>query len=332
MSEELIKVTRSGLVESIYRGDIVVVNAEGKILAHKGNPMKYTYWRSAAKPIQALNVFLSGANEHYNFTNKEIAVICASHYGEEPHLEAVRSILQKIGADETYFRGGLATSLKMEYALELASKGVAPSAILSDCSGKHSGMLAVCKHKGYSTDDYLSPQHPCQQEILDAISYMCNIDKNEIKIGIDGCSAPVHAMPLYNMALGYARLTNNSELSDDYKNASNKIFEAMTSEPFMISGSDGFCTNLIMHTNRKLIGKVGAEGVYCVGVKDKNIGIAIKIESGSMDVLPPVVLKTLNFMGILTDEENKALLKYIRMENKNDNNLTVGFVETAFDF
>lgn len=332
MSEVLVNVTRSGIVESIYSGDIVVVNAQGKILVQKGDPMKFTYWRSAAKPVQALNVFLSGAFEKYKFTKKEIAVICSSHYGEDPHLEAVRSILKKIGADESYFRGGLATSLKTEYALELASKGITPSAILSDCSGKHSGMLAVCKHKGYSTSDYLAPEHKCQQEILEAISYMCQIDKKDIKIGIDGCSAPVHAMPLYNMALSYARFANPTDISDNYKNACTLIFDAMTSEPFMISGTDGFCTNLIKNTNKKLIGKVGAEGVYCIGVKDKNIGIAVKIESGSMAVLPVVVMKILNYLGLLTNEENIALSKYIKIENKNDNNLTVGFVETAFEF
>lgn len=252
------------------------------MLYHYGDPDKYTYWRSAAKPIQAFNVILSGAAEKYGFTDKELAIMCASHYGEKFHLETVQSILSKIGLTENHILGGTVTSLNSKYVLELASKQTELNPMYSDCSGKHAGKLSICQHKNYPLETYKELAHPVQQEILKVITDMCDVKKDDIAIGIDGCSVPVHALPLKNMALAYARLANPEGLASEYKDTSEKIFTAMNKHPEMISGTDGFCTDLIAETNNKLVGKVGAEGVYCVGVKGKEriLGFLLKWNLG----------------------------------------------------
>jgi L-asparaginase II len=166
--------------------------------------------------------------------------------------------------------------------------------------------------------DYLHPEHPCQQEIKHIIATVCCIDESKIILAIDGCSAPVHAMPLYNMALGYARLANLEQLEKQYQQGAHTIFRAMNTHPKMIAGGGGFCSQLLTHTNGKLIGKIGAEGVYCIGVKEKKLSIAVKIESGSMSVLPPVIFHLLKKLHLLNDEELAHLSYYENMDNLND--------------
>jgi L-asparaginase II len=330
MPVPLIEITRSSVIECIHNGDIAVVNSLGKLIYSAGDPFKHTYMRSTAKPIQAINVISSGAAEVFGLSEKEIAVICSSHYAEPFHLEAVNNILRKIGLTDKDLLCGTVTSLNKEYALKLARDNIKLNPTYSDCSGKHTGMLAVCRHKGYSVHDYINPGHPCQKKIIEILSDMCSIEKNKIVIGIDGCSAPVYAIPLYNMAFGYARFVTDYLIQKQYQNPTKIIFKSMNDYPMMISGTGGFCTDLIKNCSRKLIGKIGAEGVYCIGLRSEGIGIALKVESGSMDVIPPIVFHILNTLNVFNKLEIIPLKKYSVMDNKNDLNITVGKIRPVF--
>ncbi|MFO8236496.1 MAG: asparaginase [Bacteroidales bacterium] len=330
MSEILIEVTRGEVVERIHRGDIAIVDLKGRLLHYVGEASKYTYMRSAAKPLQAMNIILSGAAQRFNFTNEELAIMCASHYAEADHLRVVRQILDKINLGEEDLLTGKSGPLSKKIAFEYAWRNMKDNALFNDCSGKHAGVLAVCRHNNYSLKNYISENHPANREILEIISEMTHYQKNKITIGIDGCSLPVHAMPLYNMAQGFANLTDPKYMNNDLQMAANKIFDAMVENPFMIAGTDGFCTDLIHSTEGKLIGKIGAEGVYCVGIKDKGMGIAVKIEDGLIDVLPPVVMKVLEEIEVLNNDEIEALGKYRVMNNYNDVKTIVGQIKPAF--
>lgn len=330
MAVKLVEVTRGDIVESIHRGDVAIVNYKGDLLYYAGNPQKITYIRSAAKPIQALNVILSSAYRQYELSLKEVAVMCASHYGEDFHRKTVEEILTKIGLNKEFILGGSVASLSKEIAFLQAWNNQQPDQLFNDCSGKHAGFLAVCRKKGYTVKDYLEAEHPVQKEVLDIISKVCQYPKENIKLGVDGCSVPVHALPLFNMALGYARLAKPDNFQSDYEEASNTIFKAMNQHPEMIAGTNGFCSELIRNTNGKLIGKIGAEGVYCIGLKKTGIGIALKIEDGSMNRIPPVVIKILNDLKVLTKDELRSLKKYSPMDNLNDKNIKVGEISASF--
>lgn len=159
---------------------------------------------------------------------------------------------------------------------------------------------------------------------------MCEVGMEKISTGIDGCSAPVHAFPIYNMALGYAKIANPENLSPDFKDAAETVFKSMVSYPEMIAGSGGFCTDLIKYSDGKLIGKIGTDGVYCVGVRERNLAFAVKIESGSMAVIPPVVIKILRKFDVLSEKEFSNLERYEIMDNINDVNTVVGQVQAVF--
>ncbi|NMM62339.1 asparaginase [Clostridium sp. P21] len=331
MSEILVNVNRGPLIESIHRGDIAVVNSKGQLLHSIGDAYKVAYMRSASKPIQTLNVILSGAADKFKFTDEEISIMCASHYGEEFHRKVVEGILKKIGLTIDDLLCGTTLSLSDKYKKELIWNHVKLNATNTDCSGKHAGMLSVCVHKGYDINNYNSKEHVVQKEIKKIVAQMCNIDEEKIFIGIDGCTVPVYGIPLYNMALGFAKLANPDNLSEDYKNASDRVFKAINNAPEMIAGTDGFCTELIKNTHGKLIGKFGAEAVYCIGIKGMDLGIALKIEDGnSSRALYPAVIQCLEDLNVLDENEKKALSKFKIIKNLNNIGESVGEIKPVF--
>ncbi len=332
MSEELIHVSRGSITESIHRGDAVVVNTRGEILAYAGNPRKETYIRSAGKPFQAIDVFLSGAVEKFGFNDSEIAIMCASHYGEDFHRAVIDGILAKIGLPMEALHCGSTWSIKPDYARKQAADRVTLVPSNNDCSGKHAGMLASCLMKNYPIADYTMASHPLQKDILRAVAGICRLDVQEIKIGIDGCSVPVHGMPIYNMALGFARLANPAGVEPSVAAACDRIFLAMNRAPEMVAGTDGFCTELIRHTHGKLVGKLGAEGVYCIGVKGRELGIAVKIEDGNYSrALNPAVMRCLEDLNLLTDAELNALESFRNPDILNGLGMTVGTISPCFN-
>jgi L-asparaginase II len=330
MSEIFLEKNRGGIVESLHRGDAVVVDSSGKVVAQAGDAQKYTYFRSSAKPIQALNVVLSGAYQQYGLTLAELAVICSSHYSEDYHLAAVRSILAKAGLDETYLRCGAAKSIREEIAYAQALQGIGPARIKSDCSGKHSGMLITCKHKGYPLESYLEPTHPLQQEILGLVAELCCYPKEQIGIGVDGCGVPVFALPIYNMALGFARLADSALLQTPLREASDTVFAAMNAAPEMVSGTGGYCSTLMKATGGRMIGKIGAQGVYCIGIKDKKLGIALKIEDGSAGTASVAAMHVLRELDLLSEAEYVELEAFHHPAILNDEHKIVGETRAVF--
>lgn len=331
MSEELIHVTRGDRVESIHSGSVAVADSSGKILASAGDPDMRTFFRSSAKPIQALNVLFSGALDRFGFAQGELAVMCGSHYAEDFHRRAVLGVLEKSGVPLDKLKSPPGPSLKASFALKQAAEGHVLDSVDSNCSGKHSGMLAACAASDYPLDGYMEPDHPVQRDILRIISEMCGVPENEIGLGEDGCGVPVHYMPLRNMALGYAKFLSPKNMPDEWARACGRIFDAMNAAPEMVAGTGGFCTELMRNTGGRLMAKLGAEGVYCVGVKDADIGIAVKIDDGNGNrPLPPVVMSVMEQLGLLSGDELERLDRFARPKMKNDHGHIVGDVRPVF--
>jgi len=331
MSIELVHATRGNLVESIYRGDIAVVNAEGDILYQAGSPKeKVTFIRSAAKPIQALPVLTSGAVDHYGITEDEYAIFCASHNGELTHTETVRSILEKAGLDESYLQCGTHPPLYRKAADELVRRGIEPSEVHNNCSGKHSGMLTLTNYRKWPLDSYTELDHPLQQTILDAIEALSGVKKEDIEIGVDGCGVPVHGMSVYHMAKAWANLTTPLYLNKDYAVAAKRIAKAMYKNPIKIAGTNRFCTALIESGQGKWINKSGAQGVYCFGLLDQNLGIALKIEDGNSKAASSAMVEVLNQLGILNDKHKKDLSNFHNPKITNHKGQEIGELKPVF--
>jgi L-asparaginase II len=295
----LAALTRGPLVESVHRGRLAICDPDGKVLRAVGDPEASIYARSSAKPFQALPLVLSGAADAFGLTDRELAVVCASHNAEDPHLAAVKSILEKASLTEDDLQSGAHLPLHEPEADRLIRRGEEPRPIHGNCSGKHAGMLAVCVYEGYETATYRDPAHPLQRCILGLIAQVCGLREDEVLVAGDNCGVPAFALPLRSFATGLARLATGNDLPDELALAALRIGGAMRAHPFMVAGTGRFDTDLMVSTD--LLVKGGAEAVLAAGSQD-GWGMALKISDGSVRAVRPAALAALGGMGVEVPE------------------------------
>ncbi|HEU0252424.1 MAG TPA: asparaginase [Pyrinomonadaceae bacterium] len=334
----LVEVRRGSITESRHRGHIVVVEPDGEIVASLGAPETVTFLRSSAKPFQALPLLTTGAAERFGFTDKEVALACASHNGEPIHTELAASMMQKIGLGPEALHCGVHEPYSLELAAKLRHLGQSPNVLHNNCSGKHAGMLAVAKHLGAPIDNYESPENPVQKAIAEAVSQFSGVAVTDMAVGIDGCAAPIFGITVKAMALAYARLISPPATFDKAtRDACERIVRVMSSYPELIGGtSDRLDTEIMRAAPGLLISKVGADGVYTAGIKPceewpGGLGLAVKIEDGDdRRARPPVVIESLRQLGILKDQSLEAVARYAFFPVHNRRGDVVGEIRASF--
>jgi L-asparaginase II len=336
--EPLVEVTRGGITESRHRGHVIAVEPDGAIVAHLGAPETVTYLRSSAKPHQAIPLVASGAADKFGFSDKEIALACASHSGEPIHTEVAASMLRKIGLGPEALKCGTHEPFNPEVSRLLREKGEAPNVLQNNCSGKHAGMLALAVHLGAAIETYDQPTNPVQLAIGKTVAQFSGIPIEDIAVGVDGCGVPVFGITVSAMARMYARLVAPpAEFDDETKDACARIVSAMTSHPELIGGSsDRLDTEIMRAAKGRVVSKVGAEGVYTAGILPcedwpRGLGLAMKIEDGDDHrARPTVVIESLRQLGVLADESLEAVARYAFFPVRNRRGDTVGEVTAEF--
>ncbi|NTU75402.1 MAG: asparaginase, partial [Anaerolineaceae bacterium] len=311
----------------------------GRLVFSYGNVDGSMYLRSTAKPIQVLPFVEMGGVEHFGLTERELAILCASHSGTDEHAETVAGIQRKIGVTEKDLMCGVHPPYHEPTAARMKANHEPLSENRHNCSGKHTGMLAQAMLRGVSTDNYIDPNHPVQQLIIKTFSEMTGSPVDEIKLGVDGCSAPVFAVPLWRSAYAMARLADPSGLPEARANACRKIFHAMAANPDMVAGPDRFDTLVMQVAGGKLIAKAGAEGFQGIAVLpgalwsgSPALGIAYKISDGDhgQRARPTVGTEILRQLGVLDDIELKQMAAYDARPQYNWRKVEVGRIEPAF--
>ncbi|MDP3487998.1 MAG: asparaginase [Bacillota bacterium] len=331
MSEALVHITRNSLIESIHRGDLAVVDSDGNLVYSVGSPKnKVAFIRSSSKPIQAIPIIECGAADHYSLSEEELAIFCASHNGEERHLNTVRSVLKKIGLDESALQCGTHWSSHKPTADAMARQGLTPSQINCNCSGKHSGMLTLSQFMGWSISNYTEITHPVQQAMLKSMALFAGLEAEDICIGTDGCGVPVFGVSVYHMARAFAKLANPIGLPLPIAHAAKRITSAMMNHPFLVAGSNRLCTTLMSAGKGNVFGKSGADGVYCVGLPQLGLGLAVKIEDGNGRANGPVMIEALRQLGALDPEQLHALAHMHSPKNYNHRKDLVGESKAVF--
>ena len=331
MSEIIINVSRGAISENIIRGNIAVIGDKNKLIAWLGDPNYYTYMRSTAKPLQASAAVECGAIEHFGITEPELAIMCGSHIGDNYHIGAIESILTKISLTENDLTLGADLSFSQKLRDKRLVEYIAPRKVFNNCSGKHACMLTICRYMGWDHHDYQNFAHPVQQLIFSVVAAYAQMNSEDITIGIDGCGVPVFAMPLMHMAIAYHNLASPLELSQIRGEAAQKITTVIAAYPQMIAGYGHFCTELNIITQGRIIGKLGADGVYCAAIPTENLAIALKIEDGNGTMLAPVIMEILNQLGLLTEEEKTQLGQFAVFDNINCQNDKIGEVKAVFN-
>jgi L-asparaginase II len=285
----LVEVTRGSIVESIHFGAFAICDASGKLQFSAGDPMAFTYLRSSAKPFQVLPLLEHGGMDYFGFTERELAVMCASHHGTDEHILVINSLQQKIGISFRDLQCGMHAPSDPRTADRMFRNRETNSPLRHNCSGKHSSMLAQARLGGFPLESYLDPSHPVQVAILRTFSELTGVPVEKIPLGTDGCSAPVFAVPLQSAAWAFAQLADLSHLPDPRQASLRLIFKAMTSNPDMVAGPDAFDTLLMTIGRGKILSKGGAEGYQAVallpdacGKGSPAFGVTIKVSDGDL--------------------------------------------------
>ena len=333
----LVELTRGNLVESIHFGSIAV-SENSKVIKTYGDTSTPFFLRSSAKPIQALALLEHDGAKLFDLSNREIALLCSSHSGTDEHVAVLQGLHKKIGIQEADLQCGVHPPYDKNTQELLLLCGEKPTPLRHNCSGKHTGMLALAKILGAPLKGYLSIDHPVQQIILHTFSEICDIPKNEVELGIDGCSAPVFAIPLTNAAMGFARLADATLFSHARAEACRLIYQAMTENAEMVAGSERFDTVFMKAMQGRAMSKIGAEGYLAIAIpaqldnpQKHGLGIAIKISDGDLEhrAAPVAALEVLRLMGILELKDELKLTSFIHRDLVNWRGITIGSIRPS---
>jgi L-asparaginase II len=282
-----VEATRGGIVESVHRVSLAVTDHEGRLIASAGDPGLVTFWRSAAKPFQAMPLVADGAADHFGFGAPELALACASHSSEPAHRALAARLLARIDVGEDAMACGPHPPISPLVADEVVRKGLVMTPVWSNCSGKHAAMLALARFHGWPISGYQSSGHPVQGAVLREIERWTGVPATRMGFGVDGCTVVSFALPLQAMAHAYARFAVSGEV------AARRLRDAMAGEPALTAGQGRLETALALATGGLALAKIGADGVYCASLPQAGLGVALKIEDGDMPSLGPALLAAL---------------------------------------
>ena len=313
----LVEAVRGGIVESFHRGALAVVDASGALHTALGDIERPIFPRSAVKVLQALPLVASGAAEQLRLNDEELALACASHGGEEPHVRTAASMLSKAGLDASALECGAHWPYHDGALKALAREGTQPTALHNNCSGKHSGFVCLgCAMDGGRDPaaflrGYVQPDHPVMREVTAALQASTGFDLGTAARGTDGCSIPTYAIPLRHLALAFARVATGQGLSSDHARAATRLRAAVAAAPFMVGGSGRLDTRLMEHFRERVFCKVGAEGVYCAALPALGLGLALKMDDGNNARAAEVVLAALLQTLLCAEGADEAFLKTV---------------------
>jgi L-asparaginase II len=330
----LIEVTRGDHVESRHVVHIAVARADGTLAASSGDPDIIAFWRSCAKPLQAIPSITLGAAAAYGFAGEAHALQCASHNGEARHVETARRMLAATGGSEADLVCGPHASLADEVARAMAARGEVPTRAHNNCSGKHAGMIALARHQGWGAIGYEQPGHPVQTACLTEVARWAGLAEAEVPHATDGCGVPSFVLPLRAMAAAYARLgaalrgDRVADVPDDSAQAARQLLTAVAAHPFFLAGTGRLDTEIVERTAGRVIAKIGAEGVYCAMLPDLRLGVALKVEDGATRGLSPALL---GLLDLLMPGASAGLEKYRNPQIRNTVGAIVGDVEPRIE-
>ena len=287
----LVETLRGGIVESRQRGHVVQVGADGTVERGIGDPEIVVTLRSAAKPFAILTLVESGAADAFSLTEPELALMAASHSGEDIHVRTLQSILRRAGLSQSLLAcGAEGMPLDKLTAKRLHRDGELPGPIRHMCSGHHIASLLLSKHSAWSLEDYYRAEHPSQQIARADVARAFGTKSERMKTAVDACGLPTYAFPLVEVARAFARLADpaGSDWSTGVRKAATRIRDAMVTAPEMVGGTrDEIDAAVMRAANGTVLSKSGAEGLRGVsllegsrGAGSEPAGMAISIEDG----------------------------------------------------
>ncbi|MEW6413343.1 MAG: asparaginase [Candidatus Zixiibacteriota bacterium] len=329
--EPAVKVYRGRALEAVHYASVAVVDKDGNLTHYLGDPDVVFMTRSSIKPFQLIALVRSGGADKFGFSPEQLSIMCGSHAGTDKHREVVLSNLAKAGNSVENLQCGTHRPIWMEVDNVYPQGGEDKDPARHNCSGKHSGFLALARFVGDPIEDYLKPDSKTQQLVREALVEYCEYDAQPLPCGVDGCSAPNYPLPLKNLALGFKKLANGEGKDEKTRAAMKRIKEAMTVFPFMVSGEKRFDYDIKRSFPGNAVSKIGAEAIQGVGFSEPAMGIAVKVSDGNFRALEPIMIEVFKQLGILRDVAEKPFLKrYEHPEIRNQRDILTGYIEVEF--
>jgi L-asparaginase II len=325
----LVELLRGGTLECMHFGAIAVASAQGKLVAHAGDPRWVSFSRSTLKPLQALPFVQCGGPQQLGFTREQVAMMCASHSGEPMHVAQVEGMLGKAGLTYKTLQCGCHVPLFAEVGVAPAPAPGSYDERHHNCSGKHSGFLACCVQHGWPVGHYLAPGHPLQQAVRREVARAVGLAPEELRMGIDGCSAPNFAMPLVNLARGYARLATGAA-DPEFGASFAQLADAMTAHPELISGTGRNDLAFARAGRGDWIAKAGADGVQALASKSRAQALVVKVADGNKTALNAATVAVLDQLGWLDARQREELRPWRAEPIANARGTQVGERRAAF--
>ncbi|KAL4876588.1 L-asparaginase II [Aspergillus karnatakaensis] len=338
---------RCGIIENRHAVHAAITDADGTLLFAVGDPTRLTLARSAAKPAQAVAILETGCFERFGFNDGDLALACASHSSEVRHVERAKRMLKDIGADEGDLSCGGHAAISEVVNQGWIREGFVPGRVCNNCSGKHAGMLAGCRALEVDLEGYHLMDHPMQVRVKRAVEEVTGLEEDMVKWGIDGCNLPAPALPLQylgKMFAAFAAAADAVEKGDglpERTRVMSRVFHAMSRYPELVGGDGRFCTVLMREFQGALIGKIGADGCYGIGIRASEptrklgavgaIGIAVKVEDGNLNVLYSAVAEILARLQIGTPEMRQSLASFHHTDILNTAGVVTGRLTHAFE-
>jgi L-asparaginase II len=334
MNPVLIEVLRGSAVESRHAGALAIVDASGAVHTSLGDIDRPIFPRSAVKLLQALPLVASGAAEAFGLSDAELSLACASHSGEPEHVATAAGVLAKLGLTADALECGTQWPGREPVLRGMLARGEVATPLHNNCSGKHSGFVCVAclmaRNAGAEAAEfargYVAAGHPVMREVSAALSAATGVDVEQAPSGIDGCSIPTFALPLRALALAFARCGTGQGLSDGNARAARRLRQAVAAAPFMVGGTDRFDTLAMQALGERLFCKIGAEGVYCAALPELGLGVALKIDDGTVRAAEAAFAAVAQ---TLLKADSELLHSYSHLQLRNWRGIEVGALRPA---
>ncbi len=321
----LVEVRRGEFVESRHRGHVVQVNAAGEIERAIGDPTIEVTLRSSVKPFALAALVGSGAADDLRLSQAELAVMAASHTGEDRHVRTLQGLFRRAGVSQSLLRCGSAMPADRRTAARLARDGEEPGPIRHQCSGFHAASILLSRASDWSLEDYDQPGHPSQVAVRSVVATAFGVSATSLRTAVDDCGLETYVFPLVDVARAFAFLADPAGANDDRATlgpALSRIRDAMMAAPDMVGGTDGVLDTLLMQTLAgRAISKGGAEGLRGVGLLagargtgKSAAGVAVRIEDGDLGARAnrAVTVEALDQLGALDDRARRLLALHHR--------------------
>lgn len=327
----LVEVHRGDIVESRHRGHVAQVDAGGRLEQGIGDPDVEVTLRSAVKPFALVALVESGAADDLRLSQAELAVMAASHTGEDLHVRTLQAIFRRAGVSQSMLAcGTVGMPLDEVTATRLARDGEAPGPIRHMCSGFHAASILLSRYSDWSLEDYDRPDHPSQMVSRAAVARAFGQRPGALRAAIDDCGLATFAFPLVEIARAFALLADPAGVAPDPARSAmapalTRIRDAMMASPEMVGGTGQVLDTRLMRTKPgRLVSKSGAEGLRGVGLlpgalgaESGAAGMALRIEDGDgfSRASRAVTVEALRQLGALTDQELRGLAAHHQPES-----------------